>query len=225
MIILSQSSHNPIKDFTIMAERHCGTNFIEKYMNKVYGLKNNTEYGPKHFFGFNDKYILDHSDNTIIIGIVRNPYDWLMAMYNKPWHMRKCDGHPNPMDTLEKLLTKKIRNFWKNKEMSYDRHIKEHRLYKDIFELREDKHNYLLETLPKLAKNYILINYETLCNNIKLFTDNLNQNFSIKINHLDNSFIQKKYTIPDETTLNTINAKLIWKTENILGYYPLKYEA
>jgi hypothetical protein len=218
-MIFLQSNNQKITNFALMAERHCGTKFLAKYMEQTYSISRNLSFGHKHFFGFNDDYILHNSKNTLFIGIVRNPYTWIMSMNKQPWHMRESDGHPDPIDTLEKLLNNKIRSFWEKKETNNDRHIKENRLYNNIFELREDKHNYLINRLPKLARNYILINYETLCQNIELFTSDINKNFSIESSHRDNVFVPNKYTIPNITVLNFINEQLIWTTENKLGYY------
>lgn len=218
MIVHIQSNNEPIIDFALMAERHCGTNFLNKYVTQTYHIPNNLSFGHKHFFGFNDEYISNNSRNTLFIGIVRNPYDWIMAMHKIPWHMRKYDGHPNPIDTLEKLLCNKIRNFWDKKETNHDRHISKNRLYKNIFELREDKNNYLINKLPTITYNYILLNYEILYKNIKLFTDTINNNFRINSAHIDNNFIPNIYNIPNIKILNIINNNLIWNTENKLGY-------
>lgn len=35
-------------------------------------------------FGFND---LSDSDETLFIGIVREPVDWIMSFCNQPWHV------------------------------------------------------------------------------------------------------------------------------------------
>jgi len=219
MIIYFHSNNKPIKNFAIMAERHCGTKFITKYIIETYSIPNNESFGYKHFFGFNNEYIENNSANTLVIGIVRNPYNWIMAMNKKPWHMREYDGHPDPIDTLEKLLHNEIRNFWKKKETNNDKHILENRRYKNIFELREDKHNYLINILPKIVQNYILVNYETLYENIRLFTSSINKYFDIRESHKDNKFIPNEYIIPDIETLNIINNQLVWTTENKLGYF------
>lgn len=66
-----------------------------------------------------------------------------------------------------------------------DRNIYTKKRYKNIFELRHTKNKFLVEDMPKLVKNYLLITYDDLLNN---FTYNMNliKNFNLQIkNNID----------------------------------------
>lgn len=219
MIIYIQSNNEPILDFALMAERHCGTNFINQYITEVYNIPNNLSFGHKHFFGFNNEYIANNSKNTLFIGIVRNPYDWIKAMFKEPYHWNKYAGHPDPPNTILKLITDPIRHFYNKQELNIDNHIIENRPYKNIFELREIKNNYLLHTIKNFANNYLLINYEIIYSDIKKFTSTINTKFNINPSHRDNEFTPTKYSIADQNILNIINDNLNWDLENSLNYY------
>lgn len=228
-MIKIKSNNLPIQNFTIYAERHTGTNFLAQYISKIYdnfqpGLNSipiTYDYGWKHFFGFSDDKIIDSGHNTLFIGIIRNPYDWLMAVKRMPHHMRKWSGRmdKNPfMDNID-FLTSEIESYHNSGlEIMEDRHILEKRRYKNIFELRETKNIYLTDTMPKIAQNYILINYEILNTNIESFVMTLNNNFNLKHKtHLPNTSHKKPYFIDDESLI-VINKSLNWTTENSLGY-------
>jgi hypothetical protein len=231
-----KSNKFPIYNYTIYAERHCGTNFLEKYLPKIYSgstpgidkLPLTWQYGWKHWFGLNNKKIIEKSQNTLFIGIVRDPYDWLMALKHNPYHLRSWNGNTknNPFKNDNDFLTSEVISCHKNGEeltsssrYGSDHHIYENRRYKNIFELREVKNKYLLEIMPEISYNYVLINYEIFNTNIKLFIDALNDNFNLKsIQFIENNYTKKRYDV-DSKILPLINDSLNWNTEKILGYH------
>jgi hypothetical protein len=73
-----------IKKFTIYGERCSGTNYLENLVLENFDVELTREYGSKHFFGFSD---LSGSDDTLFIGIVRNPYDWFNSLYTYKHHL------------------------------------------------------------------------------------------------------------------------------------------
>ena len=73
-----------INKFTILGERCSGTGFLEQVMTHNFKLSLTWKYGWKHFFGFND---YKDSEDTLFIGIVREPYSWINSLYRKPWHL------------------------------------------------------------------------------------------------------------------------------------------
>ena len=94
------------KYFVIYGERNSGTNYLETVLTgKSYNLSYtsssfetsvinssigeiyNNKYGHKHFFGFYDKILKNTSPNIIFIGIVRNPYDWIMDLHKSKHHI------------------------------------------------------------------------------------------------------------------------------------------
>lgn len=117
----------------------------------------NRTYGHKHFFGFND---FNNSDDILFIGIIRNLPDYINSLYRDKHH-------------LPEELTNSIDSFLNNEfysinpkkiEIMNDRNIETYNRYKNIFEMRHIKNKFLVETMPKSVKNYILITYDDLVN-------------------------------------------------------------
>lgn len=232
-----RSNHQPINNFTIYAERHSGTNFLEQYIPSIYyenpskksDLPITWEYGFKHWFGFFDEAIAK-SKNTLFIGIVRNPYNWLAATYSVPHHFRRWgheflrDNDNIPFTSFKDFLLSEVESYYNGEELKEgcefgnDHHITENRRYKNIFELRETKYNYLLNRMPKIAKNYILINYEILHEDIKKFVSSLNDNFNLTFKDFINNDIEKPPYPIDESDMEIINKNLNWTLEMNLNY-------
>jgi len=121
-------------------------------------FKQSRTYGHKHFFGFTD---FSDSDDILFIGIIRNLPDYINSLYREKHH-------------LPEELTKSINSFLNNEfysinpkkvEIMNDRNIDTYDRYKNIFEMRHIKNKFLVETMPKSVKNYILITYDDLVNN------------------------------------------------------------
>ena len=73
--------------FTIYGERCSGTNYLEELMLANFNIQITWKYGWKHFFGF---YNFEHNqeeDNTLFLGIIRNPVDWLNSFYKEQHHL------------------------------------------------------------------------------------------------------------------------------------------
>lgn len=151
-----------ITKFTILGERCSGTNYLEELIIKNFNLDITWEFGWKHFFGFNG---LKDSDETLFIGIVRNPYDWIGSLHKRPHHIA-----PHLRISLKNMITSEWWSYYDQKyhkdlfgkEIVKDRNFITGDRYKNIFEMRSTKAKYLLDTMPKLVKNYILIRYEEL---------------------------------------------------------------
>jgi hypothetical protein len=91
-----------LKTFTIFGERNSGTTYLENLLRKMLRLRFTGEYGFKHWYikdmeprgapntTTDNECIqsLDDSDETLFIVIVRNVYDWVGSMYQKPYHMK-----------------------------------------------------------------------------------------------------------------------------------------
>jgi len=163
-----------IKKFTIYGERCSGTNYIQKLMGLNFKTKLTWKFGWKHFFGFQDE-LLQNSDEVLFICIIRDVKKWLNSLYRERWH-------------IAKPLTKSVNNYlndefyshnyydnkWShqksnvigitktNSEILEDRNIYTKRRYKNIFELRHTKLEWMLEDLPNKVKNVIFIKYEDL---------------------------------------------------------------
>ena len=81
-----------IKKIVIYGERCSGTNYLENSLKKNFNCSiEKYKYYHKHFFGFfdfeNDKNL--DTDNTIFIGIVREPFEWMNSFRKKQFHLPK----------------------------------------------------------------------------------------------------------------------------------------
>ena len=155
-----------ITNYKILGERNSGTNYLEQLLHSNFNINRSNNFNSKHFFGF-DRYsgIKDEIlNNTLFIGIVRDPFTWINSMYKSPYHL------PESLKATQQGF---LNNEWYSifddgTEIQHDRNIyNTEKRYKNIFELRKLKLKFLVEEMPKLVKNYILIRYEDLLFNLK----------------------------------------------------------
>lgn len=155
-----------ITNYKILGERNSGTNYLEQLLHSNFNINRSNNFNSKHFFGF-DRYsgIKDEIlNNTLFIGIVRDPFTWINSMYKSPYHL------PESLKATQQGF---LNNEWYSifddgTEIQQDRNIyNTEKRYKNIFELRKLKLKFLVEEMPKLVKNYILIRYEDLLFNLK----------------------------------------------------------
>lgn len=206
MNLILKTNKQPIKNFTIFGERHSGTNYLQKWIEKCFEIPVTWKFGWKHFWTNNNK-IIPNSENTLFIGIVRNPYDWMSAMYKNPYHI-----------VLDKDTT--FLKFLNHKIVSTGPHDTLLEEYDNIFTLREIKNQHLIQVMPKICDNYLLINYESFFS-IDMIFDEIASSFELpKYKFLSNNFIQSNYVL-SPLELDTINKNLKWTTENLLNYHML----
>lgn len=198
-----------LKKVTIYGERCSGTNYLEKLLLLNFDVKIVWTYGWKHFFGFNN---LSNSDDILFIGIVRNLPDWINSLYREKYHLppeliKNVDTYLN--NTFYSIDEKK-----NNNEIMEDRNIETKERYKNIFELRQVKNNFLIQKMPSLVKNYCLITYDDLVedfinvmNKIKSFNLQVNNNIEFPLNITYN--IKNNKRKPFEKKPNEIKDEMI----------------
>lgn len=172
-----------IKKVTIYGERCSGTNYLEKLLKINFDIEIVWCHGWKHFYGFSD---LSNSDDVLFIGIIRNITDWTNSLYRTPYHL------PETLTmNIDSFLTNEVYSHENNVEIMQDRNIYTNERYKNIFELRHTKNKFLIEDMPKLVKNYLLITHESLLNNfintmnnIKKFKLHVKNNIKFPLNIL-----------------------------------------
>lgn len=140
---------------TIYGERCSGTNYLEQLLKTNFDIEIVFNYGHKHFFGFSN---LSNNKDVLFIGIVRNIYDWINSFYREKHHLPTCLGTSEDTFLYDEFYSVEK----DGSEIMNDRNIYTKERYKNIFELRHVKNKYLIEDLPNLVKNYILITYEDL---------------------------------------------------------------
>jgi hypothetical protein len=241
-----------ITKFAIFGERCSGTNFLEKSMKSNFNVSLINDFGSKHFFCFND-YSNKNYDDTLFIGIIRNPIYWLNSFSKELYHVPEinkknlinflfnefysiCDQIDVPIGIIDGniVFNNKSMYIQKNDINKLDLNYLTNNKYKNIFELRKIKNDYLMNVMPKLVKNYILINYEDLLYNYDNVLDNIYIKFSliklnnkyIKINKYKKSdkynFIKQRNITFTPHLINIIWNNLNIEQENKLGYF--KYD-
>jgi len=156
-----------ILNFTIYGERCSGTTFLEEAITSNFNLPVMWYYDWKHFFGSYD-FDADKkeseangtgapADNTLFIGIVRNPVRWLHSFSKRKQNL------PASNQTLGNFFQHEFYSVNENDEViAEDVHLTTKERFKNIFELRKVKNDFLINVMPTKVQNYILITYEDL---------------------------------------------------------------
>jgi hypothetical protein len=212
-----------MKQVTIYGERCSGTNYLEELLISNFDVDITWKYGWKHFFGFNN---LNNTNDILFIGIVRNLYDWINSLYREKYHLPK-----DLTKNVDTFLTHQFYSIQNNNEMMFDRNIETNERYKNIFELRCIKNRFLIEKMPNLVKNYILITYDDL---IDKFTDIMNKlrNCGLKIKNniefpLNITYYKRnkktQFKKKSNQISNEIIDKIIMKNKKLLIYENLLF--
>ena len=206
-----------------MGERCTGTHFLEYAMKFNF----NCSYvkGTKHFFQLNDEY----NDDTCYIIIIRDVVAWIDSFFKRKHHVPDCNKY-----SIENFINNPFYSIYEeglllNTEIMEDRNIYTGERYKNIFELRNIKHKYLMNDLCKKTQNYIIINYEDLrddYNNTlikiqeKFNLERKNPNEFIKVPKYKGSYTQlytKKEILLNNDIINFINKKNEYYVNKIIN--------
>jgi hypothetical protein len=213
-----------IKKYAILGERCSGTNYLDNIIKTNFNLELNNKYINKHFFCFNN---YNDSEDTLFIGIIRNPIYWINSFYKEQHHVPKCNGKD-----LNSFLNNKFYSISDdNKLILKDTNYVTKNIYNDIFEMRKWKNFYLINCMIKKVKNYILINYESLLYNFNYTMDFIVNKYNL-VTKFDIYKNSKKYKKSDtynfvkqrEILLLAKEIEYIWNRlfllqEERLGYY------
>ena len=178
------------RKFVILGERCSGTNFLEEALTQNFDITYTSEYGSKHFF-CNNNYTTA-SEDTVFIGIVRNPIYWLNSFSKELYHIPSInkplrnflfnefysvfDEQQNKKSMMDfNIFSNNVSEPINPKDLNYLNGNK----YKNIFEMRKLKNHYLMNIMPRKVKNYILINYESLLYNYDATLNTLQSKFDL----------------------------------------------
>ncbi len=81
-LFINRVYNNPIQRVAVIGERSSGTNTSDYMVTRALGLPSSDALGWKH--GFVQGAGI--SKDTLVLVSVRDPYDWIASMYDKPWH-------------------------------------------------------------------------------------------------------------------------------------------
>ena len=215
-----------VKYFQIYGERCSGTNFLECAITENFELEHTSQYAWKHFFGHYEFKQTENEDETLFVGIVRNPIPWIDSFNNVKHHIPRC----NKKNIRTFLLNQFYSIYPDGKEIMEDRHIITKQRYSNIFEMRKIKNNYLMNDMKNKVKNYVLIRYEDLRDNYETVLNFLKNKFDLKqkneteyvkiLNYKGKqpSLYEKKPIIVKQNIINLIKKNVDIEQEKILGY-------
>jgi len=235
-----------IKKIIIYGERCSGTNFLENSILENFDVEISWEQGSKHFFCFND-YNKRNFDDTLYIGIVRNPIYWINSFSKELYHVPEINRQNlrnflfnefysinDEIEIAPKLQTilfnNKPQKSYRCTTMVEDLNYITNKKYTNIFELRKLKNEYLMDIMPTKVKNYILINYEKLLTNYEETLEFIKNKFNLTQKHNTFKKIQKykksdtyNFVRQRQITLTPFIIDIIWKNldiqqESKLGY-------
>jgi hypothetical protein len=228
-----------ITKFVILGERCSGTNFLEEAITQNFEIKYTSEYGNKHFFCHNN---YKDNEDTIFIGIIRNPIYWLNSFSKELHHIPLINRNlqnflfnefysvldvNNINRSMLNFNTFQISEIINPKDLNYLNGNK----YKNIFEMRNLKNNFLTNIMPYKVTNYILINYENLLYNYEDTMNDIQEKFNlikkndtfIKIKNYKKSntynYKQQRIITFNNNLIHTIWENLNITQENSLGYF------
>jgi hypothetical protein len=253
-LVTVEPATNHIKYFTIFGERCTGTHFLQHAILKNFDIAYLK--GEKHFFGHKEKRnlrdvpdetltirekelkVFDNAppDETIAFAMVRDPVEWIDSFFKRPHHVP-----PENRKTIEQFITSDFysiyeEGFSKNQEIMDDRNWLTKERYRDIFELRKWKCEYMLNILPNQYKHFYFIRYEDLRDNYMETLDKIRVFFDtsglkckktsneyesvVKYKGTYNALYEKKQVMLSNTIQQYIREHVDAQQETGLGYFP-----
>ena len=205
--------YRPIKRFTILGERHSGTNWIERIVLSRLELELTWEFGSKHFIKNTNWTTLNKGHDVLFICITRNIYDWIHGFYKLPHHVGsniKCDKY------------KFMLSQWDSGQEDYN--FINNKPYENIFHMRKSKLEFYIDFLPNIIYNMIIIRYEDLLINPENIVSFISDKFGIpKTNKEYGRMTSPRYKQPykiKSDIFDIISNNTDWITECRFNYFP-----
>lgn len=235
-------SGNSIQKIRIMGERCSGTTYIKALLEKNFPEQHVVGY-KKHFMPWFDLnafnipkktkekqdfgFLSESTASSLVVLVVRDPYDWLRSFYSHPWHV-----------SSDKMLHKGFLHFLKHEWRASDKDMDyvgvdhwnpyEARRFKNVLELRKYKTlNYL--QIGLLCENFLVAPYEVIAENPEKFIDFVCENFALESverfkniysykNENKKPYIKSTYKDFKFNELIFINQQMDWDVESLVGY-------
>ena len=213
--------------FMVFGERNSGTNYLSNLISSNFGLVDSNLIMWKHWMGFrNPNANLSVLDNTLAIGIIRDPIDWLSSMKAHAPHASHISNLSWP-----NFLQSEWWSIHDNRDYGYeimeDRDFDTGQRYQNIMKMRSKKLSWLLN--PDIPCPYALVRYEDLLNSYKEVLGIIRDVFQIpqKNNPFTNilkdmkhggSYKKRTHQKPPKQCFNMILNGLDWTLEETVGY-------
>jgi len=221
-----------VREFTIFGERCSGTNFLQKVIEDSFQLPYTDAYGWKHGIGWEANII---PDDVLVLGIIRNPYDWFASLYETPHHLA---AHLK-QDWISFLTFEvcSMKGFWQENafttEIMEDRNPNTGQRFGDLLLLRQWKLEYLLAELPQKSRTFYLFKYEDLraslertvldmCSQLGLKEPLWIKTISDRIGPEEKMYgkFQARRRLLPALVKEYLDHHLDWSTEARAGYFP-----
>lgn len=213
--ILRACKYEHIEKFVVYGERHSGTTFLESSL-RCFNMSQTGFFGHKHWMGFAKPEKIEYTMHIMFVCIVRNPYEWITAFFDLPHHI--------PLYKRTSLKSFMLDEWYSvnsaQQEILEDRNMLDPiQRYKNIFEMRDIKNQYMINVLPNLARNFVFVKYEDLFYNYNNIMYTIQNKFHLKlIQDLPKpTQIIKRNLTPE--CIEIVNQNINWKTENSIGYF------
>ena len=172
-----------IEDVFVFGERSSGSNITQSVFWKTWNLPVNKSYGWKH----GPPAFMAASTRTLFIVTVRDPFEWAISMYAKPYHMLK---HLKDLTFDEFIRSPWLsemdaprahglnRRRYLGQVLQPDRHPISGRPYDDIFEMRSVKLRSWFG-LAERAVNLVVLKNEALTEDPVPVLDRIAREFAL----------------------------------------------
>ena len=200
---------------SIMSERNSGSHFLKYALLFNFDIK--FVDGNKHWFGHAPLL-----ENTIYICIIRHPVDWVDSLFKRLHHI------PPENKNIHSFLNNEWYSIYeqgplKNTEILQDRNMLTKERYKNIFEMRKMKNDYLLQ-------NGYVINYEdlrdhyeeTLTKIAETFHFKRKQSYWVPVPKMKGTFnelYKRKPILISQEIQQYVTDKIDLEQEKRIGYY------
>ena len=172
-----------IKQFSLLGERCSGTSYLQRLLEANFDMSNTDDYHHPHFFGIEQAdHPFKQSDCVLFVGVIRDPLEWLDCFYKYQWQLdqwRYTDWHsfltqpivsyaePDMNYTLSELSEAErpaARQAMLENPIWQDHNFADPELseWQDVFQLRQVKATFMVDTWPNLVRNYVMVRLEDL---------------------------------------------------------------
>ena len=221
-----------INKFAMLAERNSGTHFLQFALLFNFDIKYSQH--TRHFFGHDDSkdFPEDSLDTMIYFCVVREPIEWIDSLFKRLHHIP-----PENKANIDAFLNNEWYSIYekdeiKGTEIMEDRHIITKERYKNIFEMRKTKNEYIMNEVKKKVKHYYFVRYEDLLNDYDNTLNKIGAKFRLKRRNgktgpfdkvpkykgTYNALYAKKPILLEEKVQQYILSMLDTEQENRLGY-------
>jgi hypothetical protein len=237
MLIPFVQRNNEVKKFKLLGERCSGTYYVQRLIERNLDIPHTDELGHKHFWSTKKN---GYPEDVLLVFLVRDPYTWSQSFFDKKWHMPE---HMLKMD-FTTFVSSEIYSVKDSaipqiagvvgSEILADRDFYSGKRHENLFKLRANKLDFMLNIFPDMAPNMIVMRYEDFEQDYIGQLNILSKKFDLKsketpfvnLHHYkgnpDLSIYKKRHLILSDAEKSLVTELSDWCMEGIFGYMPLK---